>query len=61
MTCLTLKKLIEAEKSRLKVIATDGVFSMDGQFARLDEIALLAEKYGAMIMVDDSHANRIYW
>ena len=50
------KKLIEAEKCRLKVIATDGVFSMDGQFARLDEIVLLAEKYGAMIMVDDSHA-----
>ena len=50
------KKLIEAETCRLKVIATDGVFSMDGQFARLDEIALLAEKYGAMIMVDDSHA-----
>ena len=50
------KKLKKAEKSRLKVIATDGVFSMDGQFARLDEIVLLAEKYGAMIMVDDSHA-----
>ena len=50
------KKLIEAGKCRLKVIATDGVFSMDGQFARLDEIVLLAEKYGAMIMVDDSHA-----
>ena len=50
------KKLVEAETCRLKIIATDGVFSMDGQFARLDEIALLAEKYGAMIMVDDSHA-----
>ena len=50
------KKLIEAETCRLKVIATDGVFSMDGQFARLDEIVLLAKKYGAMIMVDDSHA-----
>ena len=50
------KKLIEAKSSRLKVIATDGVFSMDGQIAKLDKIVLLAEKYEAMIMVDDSHA-----
>ena len=50
------KKLIEAKSSRLKVIATDGVFSMDGQIAKLDKIVLLAEKYDAMVMVDDSHA-----
>jgi glycine C-acetyltransferase len=39
-----------------KLIVTDGVFSMDGTIAKLDKIALLAEKYDAMIMVDDSHA-----
>ena len=38
------KKLIKAQSSRLKVIATDGVFSMDGQIAKLDEIVFLAEK-----------------
>tara|TARA_Y100001980_G_C14553042_1_gene337904 strand:- start:2188 stop:3372 length:1185 start_codon:yes stop_codon:yes gene_type:complete len=50
------KKLIEAKSSRLKIIATDGVFSMDGKIAKLDEIVLLAEKYNSMVMVDDSHA-----
>ena len=50
------KKLIKAQSSRLKVIATDGVFSMDGQIAKLDEIVFLAGKYDAMVMVDDSHA-----
>ena len=50
------KKLIEAKSSRLRIIATDGVFSMDGQIAKLDEIVYLAEKYDSMIMVDDSHA-----
>jgi len=50
------KKLIKAQSNRLKVIATDGVFSMDGQIAKLDEIVFLAEKYDAMVMVDDSHA-----
>ena len=50
------KKLIEAKSSRLKVVATDGVFSMDGQIAKLDEIVLLAEKYDAIVMIDDSHA-----
>ena len=38
------------------MIATDGVFSMDGDIAKLDRICDLAEKYGAMVMVDDSHA-----
>ena len=50
------EKLIEAKNTRLKLIATDGVFSMDGSIARLDEITKLAKKYGAMVMVDDSHA-----
>ncbi|MBP6628525.1 MAG: glycine C-acetyltransferase [Kofleriaceae bacterium] len=41
---------------RLRMIATDGVFSMDGTIARLDAICDLAERYGALVMVDDSHA-----
>jgi glycine C-acetyltransferase len=49
-------KLKEAQGARLRLIATDGVFSMDGFIARLDEITILAEKYDAMVMVDDSHA-----
>ncbi len=49
-------KLKEAAGSRRILIATDGVFSMDGYIARLPEICDLAEKYGAMVMVDDSHA-----
>ncbi len=50
------KKLDEAESSRHKLIVTDGVFSMDGTYAKLPEIVKLAEKYGALIMVDDCHA-----
>ena len=49
-------KLKEASGARRRLIATDGVFSMDGYIARLDEICDLAEKYEAMVMVDDSHA-----
>lgn len=49
-------KLEEAKTARFKMIATDGVFSMDGYIARLPEICDLAEKYDAMVMVDDSHA-----
>ncbi|HUR99902.1 MAG TPA: glycine C-acetyltransferase, partial [Pyrinomonadaceae bacterium] len=49
-------KLNEASSARFKMIATDGVFSMDGYIAKLDEICDLADKYGAMVMVDDSHA-----
>ena len=49
-------KLQEAQNTRLRMIATDGVFSMDGFVAKLDEITTLAEKYDALVMVDDSHA-----
>ncbi len=50
------EKLKESQGARLRMIATDGVFSMDGYIAKLDKITTLAEKYNAMVMVDDSHA-----
>ena len=50
------KCLQEADSAETKMIATDGVFSMDGDYAKLDEICDLAEKYNALVMVDDSHA-----
>lgn len=50
------EKLKEAEGARFKLIATDGVFSMDGILANLPAICDLADKYGALVMVDDSHA-----
>ena len=49
-------KLVATQGKRLRMIATDGVFSMDGDIARVDAICDLAEKYGAMVMVDDCHA-----
>ncbi|HNV08364.1 MAG: 2-amino-3-ketobutyrate coenzyme A ligase [Alphaproteobacteria bacterium ADurb.BinA280] len=48
--------LIESQGRRTRLIATDGVFSMDGYIAKLDEIVALKKKYDAMLMVDDSHA-----
>ena len=48
--------LKETQGKRLRMIATDGVFSMDGYYAKLDRICDLAEAYDAMVMVDDSHA-----
>lgn len=48
--------LKNSQKYRLRIIATDGVFSMDGEIAPLSEICDLAEKYEALVMVDDSHA-----
>jgi glycine C-acetyltransferase len=50
------KGLQEAKGSRFRLIATDGVFSMDGSLAPLPDICALADKYDAMVMVDDSHA-----
>lgn len=49
-------KLQEAQSARYRMIVTDGVFSMDGYIAKLDQICDLAEKYKAMVMVDDCHA-----
>ena len=51
-----LEKLLKNSNARLKLIATDGVFSMDGVVAPLKDIVVLAKKYGAIIMVDDCHA-----
>jgi len=51
------KKLQLHQDKRLKMIITDGAFSMDGDLAKLDEIVRLAEQYGAMVFVDDSHAS----
>ncbi len=48
--------LIKTQECRTRLIATDGVFSMDGTIAKLDQIAQLADRYGALLMVDDSHA-----
>ena len=50
------ERLKEARSARFRLIATDGVFSMDGTIAKLDEISTLAEKYDALVMIDDSHA-----
>jgi glycine C-acetyltransferase len=49
-------QLIKSQKAKIRLIATDGVFSMDGYIAKLNEIIALAEKYDAMVLVDDSHA-----
>ncbi|MGB2865667.1 MAG: glycine C-acetyltransferase [Sedimentisphaerales bacterium] len=53
------EKLQEAQSARFRMIATDGVFSMDGTIAKLDRICELAEKYDALVMVDDSHATGV--
>lgn len=50
------EQLKSAQAQRYRIIVTDGVFSMDGDIAKLDAICDLAEKYNAMVMVDDSHA-----
>ncbi len=50
------EKLKETQNLRYRLIATDGAFSMDGDIAKLDEICDLADKYDAMVMIDDAHA-----
>lgn len=50
------EKLKEAKDARVRLIATDGVFSMDGYICNLPDLCDLADKYNAMVMVDDSHA-----
>ncbi len=50
------KQLIAAKDCRFKLVVTDGVFSMDGNVAPLDKIVVLANKYNAMVMVDESHS-----
>jgi glycine C-acetyltransferase len=52
-------KLKEASTGRLRLIATDGVFSMDGDLAKLDRIVELADRYDAAVIVDDSHATGV--
>ena len=49
-------RLVEAQSARFRLVVTDGVFSMDGTYADLPAICDLAERYDAMVMVDDSHA-----
>lgn len=49
-------KLKDAQDSRFRLIATDGVFSMDGTIANLQDLCDLADKYDALVMIDDSHA-----
>lgn len=52
-------KLKEAQSARFRLIATDGVFSMDGYVAKLDQICELADKYDSLVMIDDCHATGV--
>lgn len=51
--------LQDTQSAKIRLVATDGVFSMDGDIAKLDQICDLAERYNALVMVDDSHATGI--
>jgi glycine C-acetyltransferase len=53
------RALVESKRARVRMVATDGVFSMHGDLARLEEIAKLTERHGALLMVDDSHATGV--
>ncbi|OYT22776.1 MAG: glycine C-acetyltransferase, partial [Nitrospira sp. UW-LDO-02] len=52
-------RLVESASSRVRMIVTDGVFSMDGDLAKLDRIVELADRYDAAVVVDDSHATGV--
>ena len=52
-------KLILAAKAKIKMIVTDGAFSMDGQVCPLPDIKRLADKYGAVVLVDDCHGTGV--
>ena len=52
--------LIESQSNRFRIIATDGVFSMDGHIAPLKEICDLADKYDALVFVDECHATGFF-
>ena len=54
-----LENKLSLSKARIKMIVTDGVFSMDGDIAKLDEISKLAEEYEALLMVDDAHGEGV--
>ena len=54
------KVLKDTQKYTLRLIATDGVFSMNGNIAKLDEICALAEKYNALVMIDDAHSTGFF-
>lgn len=53
-------KLQEVQDARMRLIVTDGVFSMDGNVAPLPQICALAEKYNAMVFIDDCHATGFF-
>ena len=55
-TAFSGRQLKAAQKNRFRIIVTDGVFSMDGNVCPLDKIYELAQKYDAMVMVDESHS-----
>ena len=54
------ERLKETKAARIRLIATDGVFSMDGDVAKLDEICDLADRYDALVMIDDAHATGFF-
>jgi glycine C-acetyltransferase len=59
--CLDLEQRLKEEKNaRLKLIVTDGVFSMDGDIAPLDKICNIAVKYDAMVFIDEAHATGFF-
>ena len=61
MCCIDLEeKLKSSQNSRMRLIVTDGVFSMDGNVAPLKEIAQLADRYRSMIFIDECHATGFF-